>query len=689
MKTEQITPEIEQLAVNTIRFLAVDAVEKAQSGHPGLPSGAADYAYVLWTKHLKFNPEVPSWMNRDRFILSAGHGSMLLYALLHLSGYALSMDQIKNFRQWGSITPGHPEHELTPGVEVTTGPLGQGFGNGVGMAIASKMLAARFNQPGYDIIDHYVYSIVSDGDLMEGISQEAASLAGHLGLGNLVYIYDSNHITIEGDTELAFSEDVGKRFEAYGWHVQEIDGHDRAAADSAITAARNEREKPSLIIAHTHIGFGAPHKQDTKEAHGEPLGQEEVDAMKRNLGWPVEPKFLVPDEVYKLFADVRKRGEESFHEWGVMFERYREQHPDLDELWSRMMEEQVPEDIAQRLLESTDINAEAATRDSGAKVMQQIAKLVPSFCGGSADLAPSTKTLLKDYGGIECGHFDGRNLHFGVREHAMGAISTGMALYGGLIPFCATFLIFSDYMRPTLRLASMQHARVIYVYTHDSVFLGEDGPTHEPIEHLASIRAIPGMTIIRPADAAETAVAWAVALKNDHGPTAFALTRQKLPPIYRRDPNSVLDLEKGAYVITDGPEEEAELIIMATGSEVHIAVGAAELLGEKNVRARVVSFPSHALFEKQSRNYKDVVLPPKVVNRVAIEAASPMSWYRWVGPYGLIIAIDHFGVSAPYKVIAEHYGFTPELVTRRILDYLEARRNDPLRATIDGAPECG
>lgn len=682
-------PKLEQLAVNTIRFLAVDAVEKAKSGHPGLPSGAADYAYVLWMKHLRFNPLVPNWQNRDRFVLSAGHGSMLLYALLHLSGYpGMTMEQIKNFRQWGSITPGHPERELTSGVEATTGPLGQGFGNGVGMAIGEKMLAARFNKPGYNIIDHYIYAIVSDGDLMEGVSHEAASLAGHLGLGNIVYIYDDNHVSIEGCTKLALSDDAAERFLGYGWHVQRIDGHDRKAADEAIKNAQAETEKPSLIIARTHIGYGAPNKQDTAEAHGEPLGPEETEAMKKNLGWPLEPTFLVPEEVSALFAERRKQNEEVFHEWSEMFVRYREEYPEEAKLYTQMMELYVPEDITDRLLQAVDMSKEAATRESSGQVMQEIAKLVPGFVGGSADLAPSTKTLLKGYGDIEKGSFDGRNFHFGVREHGMGTVCTGLALYGGFIPYGATFLIFSDYMRPTLRLASMQHAQVIYVYTHDSVFLGEDGPTHEPIEHLASIRAIPGMNIIRPADAAETAVAWAVALKNHHGPTAFALTRQKLPQIERANPDSAKDLEKGAYVISDPTGSGIDVILIATGSELHLAVESAKMLAEKEIGARVVSFPSHALFEKQPREYKDKILPPKIANRVVIEAASPVSWFRYAEPYGLIIGLDHFGVSAPYKVIAQQWGYTPEAVTERVAEYLQFRKDNPKTATIEGAPEC-
>ncbi|MDO8587602.1 MAG: transketolase [Armatimonadota bacterium] len=665
--------KLEQVAVNTIRFLAVDAVEKAKSGHPGMPSGAADYAYVLWTKYLKFNPAVPDWQDRDRFILSAGHGSMLLYALLHLSGYDMPMEQLMNFRQWESATPGHPERLLSSGIEVTTGPLGQGFGNGVGMAIAGKMLAARFNRPGYDVVDHQVYAIVSDGDLMEGVSHEAASLAGHLGLGNIVYIYDDNHISIEGDTELAYSDDVEERFEGYGWHVQRINGHDRKAADEAIAAARAEDRRPSLIIARTHIGYGAPHKQDTKEAHGEPLGPEEVEAMKRNLGWPLEPAFYVPDEVYALFAERRRLLQERYERWVEMFESYRREYPEGAKLWDDMMARKVPEDITDKLLAVIDAKAEAATRDSGGQVMQEIARHVPSFCGGSADLAPSTKTLLKDYGDIEKDHFSGRNFHFGVREHGMGTICTGLALNGGFIPFGATFLIFSDYMRPTLRLASMQHAQVIYVFTHDSVFLGEDGPTHQPIEHLASIRAIPGVTLIRPADAAETAVAWAVALQNQDGPTAIALTRQKVPRIERQNPESVRDLAKGAYVVSDPEGGTIDVILIATGSEVHLAVGAAAMLKEKGIGARVVSFPSHSLFERQPAEYKDRILPPRVSNRVTIEAASPMSWYRYAGPHGLIIGLERFGASAPYKTIAKELGFTPEAVAERVLRYLEGR----------------
>ncbi|MCE5199669.1 MAG: transketolase [Armatimonadota bacterium] len=683
----KVEPELEQLAVNTIRFLAVDAVEKAKSGHPGLPSGAADYAYVLWTKYLKFNPSVPSWQDRDRFVLSAGHGSMLLYALLHLSGYNLSMEQIKNFRQWGSITPGHPEHELAPGVESTTGPLGQGFANGVGMAIAAKMMAARFNRPGYPIIGHRVYAIVSDGDLMEGISHEAASLAGHLGLDNIIYIYDDNHISIEGDTELAYSDDVEDRFEGYGWHVQRINGHDRKAADEAIHAAVNEDRRPSLIIARTHIGYGAPHKQDTKDAHGEALGPEEVEAMKKNLGWPLEPTFLVPESVYELFSERRKLLEEAFHEWSVMFMHYREEYPQEARVWADMMGLKVPDNITDRLIGTVDMSKDAATRESSGVVMQEIAKCVPGFCGGSADLAPSTRTILEDYGHIEKDRFDGRNFHFGVREHAMGGICTGLALNGGLIPYAATFLIFSDYMRPTLRLASMQHVQVVYVYTHDSVFLGEDGPTHEPIEHLTSIRAIPGINIIRPADAAETAVAWAVAMKNHHGPTALALTRQKVPQIQRQDSQSALGLEKGAYVISD-PDGQLDLILIASGSEVHVAVAAAGMLAENGLKARVVSFPSHELFEQQSREYKETILPPDINNRVVIEAASPMSWYRYAGPYGLIIGLDRFGASAPWKAIAKELGYTPEAVTQRVMEYIEQRRQEPKRPTIDGAPAC-
>lgn len=685
----KVDPKLEQLAVNTIRFLAVDAVEKAKSGHPGMPSGAADYAYVLWMKHLRFNPSVPDWQNRDRFVLSAGHGSMLLYALLHLSGYDMPMEQLMNFRQWGSITPGHPEHELAPGVEATTGPLGQGFGNGVGMAIAAKMMAERFNRPGYELIDHYVYAIVSDGDLMEGVSHEAASIAGHLGLGNIIYIYDDNHISIEGDTELAYSDDVEERFEGYGWHVQRINGHDREAADQAIEAAKREDRRPSIIIARTHIGYGAPHKQDTKEAHGEAFGEDEVEAMKKNLGWPLEPTFIVPDDVRVLFSERRSQLAQEYRRWTDMFESYKEDHPREAELWDQMMELRVPGDITDRLLAvASEVDMDEATRESGGRIMQEIAKLVPSLVGGSADLAPSTKTILKNYGHIEKDHFEGRNLHFGVREHGMGAICTGIGLNGGFIPYGATFLMFSDYMRPTLRLASMQHVQVIYVYTHDSVFLGEDGPTHQPIEHLASLRAIPGLTVIRPADAAETAVAWAVALQNHHGPTAFALTRQKLPPIKRQNPDSVKDLAKGAYVVSDPESGTIDVILIATGSEVQVAVKSAAMLAEKGVSARVVSFPCHELFESQAAEYKERILPSDISNRIVIEAASPESWYRYAGPFGLIIGLDHFGSSAPYKALTEHLGYTPEAVTQRVADYLELRRQNPKKPTIDGAPGC-
>lgn len=689
MAEVKVGQNIEDLSINTIRFLAVDAVEKAKSGHPGLPSGIADVAYVLWTKYLHFFPGDPAWQNRDRFVLSAGHGSMLLYAFLHLFGYpGMTMDQIKNFRQWGSITPGHPEHELAAGVEATTGPLGQGFANGVGMAIAAKMMAARFNKPGFPIIDHYVYAIVSDGDLMEGISHEAASIAGHLGLGNLIYIYDSNHISIEGATELAYTEDTEERFEGYGWHVQKIDGYNREAAAQAIEAAQKEDRRPSLIIARTIIGYGAPHKQGTKEAHGEALGEDEVMAMKKNLGWPLEPKFLVPEQVYASFKERRNWLEGYYEEWKQMFERYRREYPDEAKLWDEMMSLKVPEDISDKLLSVVDKSKDIATRDSSGQAMQEIAKLVPSFVGGSADLAPSTKTDLKDYGDIEKDHFEGRNFHFGVREHGMGGISTGLALNGGLIPFAATFLIFSDYMRPTLRLASMSHVQVIYVYTHDSVFLGEDGPTHEPIEHLASLRAIPGFTVIRPADAAETAVAWAVALKNHHGPTALALTRQKVPQIERANPESAKDLVKGAYIISDPPNGKIDVILMATGSEVHLATGAARMLADKGIGARVVSFPSQELFQEQPREYKERIIPPDIQNRVTIEAASPETWYRYAGPFGMVVGLDHFGKSAPYKAIMKEYGFTPEAITDRVVKYLEERKKEPNKPTIEGEPGC-
>jgi len=667
MRKLNVETDLAQLAVNTIRFLCVDMVEKANSGHPGMPCGAADYAFVLWAKFMRCDPLAPDWPNRDRFVLSAGHGSTLLYALLHLSGNPeMTMEELMNFRQWGSKTPGHPEACIPCGVETTTGPLGQGFANGVGMAIGAKMMAARFSRPGFELVNHRIFGIVSDGDLMEGISHEAASIAGHLGLGNLIYIYDDNKITIEGSTDLTYSEDVEYRFKGYGWHVHKVDGHDRKAVEMALESACRETERPSIIIARTHIACCAPTKQDSAQAHGEPLGGREVAEMKKRCGWPLEPTFYVPEQVRQLWVEVRSDGEAAHKQWVELFERYRKEHPDLAAQWDAMHERRVPEDIADRLLAAVDTAKDAATRESGGAVLQEAAKLVPGLCGGSADLAPSTKTYIKHSGAVGKGDFSGRNFHFGIREHGMGAIMNGLALYGGLIPYGATFLVFADYMRPAIRLAAMNHSQAIYVFTHDSIFVGEDGPTHEPVEQLASLRAIPGLVVIRPADTAETAAAWAVALKNTTGPTALALSRQKLPPLCKENAHLAKGLEKGAYVVSEAPGGRIDAILIGTGSEVHLALAAQKLLADEGISCRVVSMPSFELFEKQPSGYRDSVLPPEVKARIAIEAASPFGWERYVRCKGIVIGMNRFGASAPANVLAEKFGFTAEAVAKRV-----------------------
>lgn len=659
-----IKEQLEQKAVDTLRMLAADAVQKADSGHPGMPMGAADYAFVLWTKYLRFNPQDPLWPNRDRFVLSAGHGSMLLYSLLHLAGFDLPLEELKNFRQWESKTPGHPEYWCAPGVETTTGPLGQGFGNGVGMAIAAKMMAERFNTDQFKLIDHYIYGIVSDGDLMEGVASEAASLAGHLGLSNIICLYDDNSITIEGKTKLAFSESVEQRFQAYHWHVIRVDGHDRAAIAQAIQEAQQETTRPKLIICRTHIGKGSPAKQDTASAHGEPLGEEEVVATKQNIGWPLEPAFLIPDDVRELFQRRSQELMVQYAQWQKKLEDYREQEPERAALWDAMWNKQVPEDIEQELLDAA-ADEEIATREASGKSMQVAAELVPSLVGGSADLAPSTKTLLKEFDDIAAGAFSGRNFHFGVREHAMGAIVSGLALYGSFIPFGATFLVFSDYMRPPIRLAAMMGIQVVYVFTHDSIFVGEDGPTHQPIEQMAALRCIPNLTVIRPADVSETAAAWAFALQHRSGPSALMLTRQKVPPSDRKKFASATNLKLGGYVLSDC-EGVPDIVLIATGSEVHVALEAKEILQGKGKAVRVVSMPSMELFDQQSQEYRSQVLPPECKARVAIEAGCPFGWHKYVGPEGLILGIEGFGASAPYKVLAEKFGFTPEQVVERI-----------------------
>ncbi len=660
-----MTHNLDQLSINTIRFLAADAVQKANSGHPGMPMGMADTAYVLWTQYLKHSPANPCWVDRDRFVLSAGHGSMLLYSLLHLTGYDLPMEQLQQFRQWGSHTPGHPEHGETPGVETTTGPLGQGFANGVGAALAERLLAAEFNRPGFEIVDHYTYAIVSDGDLMEGISHEAASLAGHLGLRKLIYLYDDNHITIEGNTALTFSEDVRQRFEAYGWFAQAVDGHDRVAVAQALQHAQDETERPSLIICRTHIGYGSPNKQDTAKVHGEPLGVDEVRLTKEALGWPPDAQFLIPDTVLAHFRTALDRGAEAQGEWQALFQRYEQSHPELATEWKRRMAGELPAGWEGALPSFAPTEGAMATRVAGGKIMAAIAPVLPELIGGSADLHPSTKTYLSAYPPIQKGRYDGRNFHFGIREHAMGGILNGIALHGGFRPFGSTFLVFADYMRPSIRLAALMRAPVIYVFTHDSIFVGEDGPTHQPVEQIASLRAIPGLTVIRPADARETVAAWRLIVEHHDGPFALLLTRQNVPILAEADPDGVA---RGAYIIADATDPQ--VILIASGSEVEPALAAQKLLGVEGVATRVVSMPSWELFEAQPQAYRDSVLPPGVSARVAVEAAVPLGWERYVGSQGEIIALHRFGASAPYKVLAEQWGFTAGAIAARVKAYL-------------------
>jgi transketolase len=695
-----VSPDLDNLCINTIRFLAVDAVQKAKSGHPGLPLGAAPMAYVLWDRHLKHQPANPGWFDRDRFVLSAGHGSMLLYALLHLTGYDLPLEQIKMFRQWGSRTPGHPERELTPGVETTTGPLGQGFGNGVGLAAAERFLAARYNRPGFEIINHFTYGLVSDGDLMEGVGAESASIAGHLKLGKLIYLYDNNHISLAASTDLTFTEDRAGRFEAYGWHVQTVeDGNDLAAIDSAIRAARAETRRPSLILVRTHIGYGSPHKQDTFEAHGSPLGEDEVRLTKENLGWPVQPDFLVPPDALAHFREALSRGQKAEAEWNSLFEAYARAHPGPAQELRRAMRGELPENWDEGLPFFSPDPKGMATRVASGRVLTEIATRIPTLIGGSADLNPSTHTALQGLGDFESPDrkaadrqgaaggdwsYAGRNLHYGVRENAMGAITNGLAVHGGIIPFAATFLIFSDYMRPTIRLAALMELGVIYAFTHDSIGLGEDGPTHQPVEHLASLRAIPNLVVIRPADANEAAVSWKVAVEERRRPVALALTRQAVPVLDRSRYASAEGLRRGGYVLADPADRPPAVILLASGSEVGLIVEAAEKLKSLGIAARLVSMPSWELFDAQTEEYRDAVLPPALSARLAVEAASPLGWSKYVGDRGGIIGLERFGASAPGPVVLKNLGFAVDHVVERALEVLgRAANSRPSPGRVD------
>ncbi len=648
-------PELQNKAINTLRFLSADGVQKANSGHPGLPMGAASMAYTIWTRHLRHNPRNPKWVGRDRFILSGGHGSMLLYSFLHLTGYNLSLDELQNFRQWGSLTPGHPEYGLTPGVEVTTGPLGQGFANGVGMAIAASHLAAAYNKPGHEIIDSFIYAIVTDGDLMEGVASEAASLAGHLSLGRLIYLYDDNHISIDGSTDLAFTEDRAKRFEAYGWHVQRVeDGNDVETIDKAIKSAKAD-PRPSIIMCRTTIGFGAPNRQGTAKAHGEPLGDEELNAAKDNLGWPKEPRFFIPEDVLAFYRKAVDRGRELEADWKLRCEAYARLFPDLGAELTRRLNGDLPESWETAVPTFPADTKGMATRAASGKVINALAPILPELIGGSADLAPSNNTKIDGSPAFQKNTYNGRNFHFGVREHAMGSILNGMSVFGGVIPYGGTFLVFADYMRAAVRLAALSHYPSIFIFTHDSVGLGEDGPTHQPVEHLTSLRLIPNLMVIRPADANETAQAWKVAISRRDGPTVLALTRQAVPVLDTR-----ASVERGAYVLKDFGTPE--IILMASGSEVSLILEAAQKLADEGKGVRVVSFPSWELFEKQDEAYRESVLPKNIQLRLAVEAGTTLGWERYAGS---VIGIERFGASAPYKVIFEKLGFTVENVVKR------------------------
>jgi transketolase len=670
---ETVNTDLDQLSINTIRTLSLDAVQKAESGHPGLPLGAAPMAYVLWSRFLRHNPKNPKWENRDRFLLSAGHGSMLLYSLLYLTGYDLPLDELKNFRQWGSKTPGHPEYGLTPGVEITTGPLGQGFANGVGMAMGAAHLGAKFNKEDFPLIDHNVYAIVSDGDLMEGVASEAASLAGHLKLGKLIYLYDDNRVTIEGFTSLAFTEDVPKRFEAYGWHTLTVeDGNDLDAIEAAIREAQSVSDKPSLISVKTIIGYGMP-TAGTRKAHSDAPGEEAVRETKRHLGWPEDKQFYVPDEALAHFREAVDRGAQLEEEWRALVAKYEESHPELGKQWSSMMKGELPLGWEDHLPKFTEPKA-VATRVASGEVINALAPHLPMLIGGSADLGVSNNTDIKGGGDFEAGSYEGRIIHFGVREHAMGSTLTGISLNGGLIPYGGTFLTFSDYMRPAIRLAALSEVQVIYVFTHDSIGLGEDGPTHQPVEHVAALRAIPHLYVIRPADPAEVSEAWRIAILRRHAPTAFALTRQKVGVIDRTRYSSAEGLRRGGYILAEGETigtgsgsdrvNDPQLIIIATGSEVSLALEAREKLQAEGIATRVVSMPCIELFEEQTEDYRNQVLPPSVTARLAVEAGVRQGWDRYVGPAGDVVCLDRFGASAPGDIALRELGFNVDNVLK-------------------------
>lgn len=654
--------ELQGRAINCIRFLSADGVQQANSGHPGLPMGAAAMAFTIWTRHLRHNPRQPGWFDRDRFILSGGHGSMLLYSLLYLTGYDLPLEELKRFRQWGSRTPGHPEVHLTPGVETTTGPLGQGFANGVGMAIAEAHLAARFNRERHDVVNHFTYAIVTDGDLMEGVAAEAASLAGHLRLGKLIYLYDDNRISIDGSTDLAFTEDRAARFKAYGWQVLMVaDGNDVEQIDRAIRKAKKD-SRPSLIICRTHIGYGLPTRQDTAKAHGEPPGEDELNGAKRKLGWPVEPRFYIPEDVLTFFRQAIQKGEKWQKNWELKIKRYRKEYPDPAKEFDRRVKGELPAEWDENLPEFAADSKGLATRASSGKVLNALAEKLPEIIGGSADLTPSTNTWIQSSPAFQADSPAGRNIHFGVREHGMGAIVNGMTLHGGVIPFGATFFVFSDYMRPAIRISALSHIGSIWVFTHDSIGLGEDGPTHQPVEHMAALRAMPNLVVIRPADANEVREAWKVAIKRRNAPTLLALSRQAVPTLDRSQMAAEEGLQRGAYVLADLGDTKPEIILMASGSEVSLIVEVGQRLAESGVSIRLVSFPSWELFAEQDSSYRASVLPESLMKRIAVEAGVSLGWEKWVGEKGAIICLDRYGASAPYKVIYEQLGITVDAI---------------------------